>query len=145
MSDDIIQKLIATHGEGGAAPTLEDWQAIFQIQGSVPILNLLKFKPSVTGNAGNITGEEAYGRYANEAGPAFARAGGQQLFYGKAHHIFGTGDTSDWDAVILTRYPSAKALANMWLDTVFIAAHRNRLDALERSQVLVFDGNANRL
>jgi hypothetical protein len=36
------------------------------------------------------------------------------------------------------RYRSPTPLAGMWLDPPFIAAHENRMDGVERSQVLIF-------
>src|SRR6266481_1227812 len=47
-------------------------------------------------------------------------------------HMFGLGPVNDWDAAIVTRYPSAEALAEMWLSREFIAAHKNRADGVER-------------
>jgi uncharacterized protein (DUF1330 family) len=40
-------------------------------------------------------------------------------------------------AAVVIRYPSARALADMWLDPEFIAAHSHRVDGGE-SRVLVF-------
>lgn len=51
---------------------------------------------------------------------------------------FAFGAVSGWDAAVVTRYPSAEALAQMWLDPRFVAAHNNRVDGVERSQVFVF-------
>jgi hypothetical protein len=52
-------------------------------------------------------------------------------------HAFGLGDHSDGDAVTVTRYPSARALAAMWLDNDVIVAHTHRHAALARSHVLL--------
>ncbi len=141
MSEDVIDKLVKLHGEGGLAPTRKDWQVIFAIEDAVPILNLLQFHFQVKCDEGMITGAEAYERYGQEAGPAFMRCGGKRIFFGNVEHIFGSEEGKGWDAAILTSYPSAAALANMWLDPVFIHAHSNRLDALKKSQVLIFNGN----
>ena len=142
MSDTLIDSLVELHGEGGLAPSREDWSEIMTIEGRVPLLNLLKFRPQLETDTGPVSGEQAYNQYTIQAGPAFVRAGGELLFFGAARHIFGSGVDTSWDAAILNRYPSAKALADMWLDPVFIEAHRNRLDSLERSQVLIFNDRA---
>lgn len=52
--------------------------------------------------------------------------------------MFAFGSANDWDAAIVTLYPSAHALAAMWLDPEFVGAHQNRQDGVEGSQVLVF-------
>jgi hypothetical protein len=136
---EVIQRLVAAHGETGLSPTVRDWTAIFEFDGRpIEIMNLLKFKAEVATPDGPISGAAAYGRYAAANAQPFARVGGERLYFGRVAHIFGLGEAPDWDAAILTRYPSPLALASMWLDPDFIAAHRNRADGVERSQVLVF-------
>jgi uncharacterized protein (DUF1330 family) len=140
-TESLIEQLVTTHGEEGVCPTREDWRAIFAVgPGAIRILNLLKFKLEVAGEGGKISGGEAYGRYAQGVAPAFQRVGGQRIFAGRVSHAFAFGDKGDWDFAIVTRYPSAAALAAMWLDPDFIKAHENRLDGVAASQVYVFGG-----
>src|SRR5262245_24148717 len=135
----LIELLVATHGEEGVCPTAGDWRAIFDVgdrgDGPVRLLNLLKFHAEVDTPDGPISGDTAYGKYSSGVSSAFARAGGQRIFFGRVGHMFSLGDVRDWDAAIVTQYPSARALAHFWLDPEFIAAHANRLDGVERSQV----------
>jgi hypothetical protein len=141
--NEIIQRLVTIHGETGLSPTARDWKAIFAFNGGpIEIMNLLKFKAEVATPDGPISGTAAYGRYAAANAQPFARAGGERLYFGRVAHIFGLGEAPGWDAAILTQYPSAAALAGMWLDPDFIAAHANRVDGVERSQVLVFGKRA---
>lgn len=136
----VIRQLVAIHGEEGVCPTADDWRAIFALGdgGPVDLLNLLKFKPQVETPEGPITGAAAYGKYTTANAGPFARVGGQRIYSGRVGHSFAFGEAGEWDAVILTRYPSAQALAQMWLDAAFIEAHKNRADGVERSQVLIF-------
>lgn len=138
--EDLVSRLVALHGEGGLCPTADDWRAIFAIgdAGPLHLLNLLKFKPSVEAPGGAITGAAAYGRYAAANAGPFARAGGERVYFGRVGHMFGLGEAGEWDAAIMTRYPSARALAQMWLDPDFVEAHKNRANGVERSQVLIF-------
>ena len=142
----MIARLVALHGEEGVCPTAADWRAIFAVaaDGPVQILNLLRFHDRVAAAEGEITGAEAYARYGAGVAGAFARAGGKRLFRGAVGHAFGSHEDTDrdagWDAVVVTAYPSAAALAGMWLDPDFVAAHRNRADGVARSRVLVFPG-----
>jgi hypothetical protein len=55
-------------------------------------------------------------------------------------HAFGLGDHAGWEAVTVARCPSAGALADMWLDDDFIAAHTHRHAGVARSHVLVSAG-----
>lgn len=137
----LIDRLVSTHGEEGVCPTRASWRAIFLLgqTGPLHLLNLLKFRTQVETSEGPIAGATAYAKYASGVGPAFARVGGQRIYFGRAGHIFGLGPLDDWDAAIVTRYPSAESLAEFWLSPEFINAHRNRTDGIERSQVLVFE------
>jgi uncharacterized protein (DUF1330 family) len=139
-SDDLIARLVSIHGEEGICPTEHDWRTIFAVGAGRPVelVNLLAFAPQVDTQEASISGAEAYSRYTSGISKAFARAGGELVFFGHVRHMFSFGGGDAWDAVIVTRYPSPAALAEMWLDPEFIAAHANRLDGVARSQALVF-------
>jgi uncharacterized protein (DUF1330 family) len=138
--DELVKRLVAIHGEEGLSPTARSWREIFRLgkDGPIHIINLLKFRQQVDTPDGPISGVAAYGKYTAGVGPAFARVGGQRIYFGQVGHAFALGPGTDWDAAIVTRYPSADALAQMWLSPEFISAHTNRADGVERSQVLVF-------
>jgi uncharacterized protein (DUF1330 family) len=135
----LVNQLVSLHGEEGLCPTSADWQAILCCPADKPIniLNLLKFKAEVQTNEGPRTGFSAYASYSAGVGPAFIRAGGKTLYFGKVNHIFGTVAGTEWDAAILTRYPTPRALAEFWLDKEFVAAHAHRLDGVDQSRVIV--------
>jgi uncharacterized protein (DUF1330 family) len=136
---DLVNRLVSLHGEMGLCPTKSDWEAILSCPAEKPvnILNLLKFKMEVQTPAGPTSGFAAYGNYSTGVGGAFTRVGGKTLYFGKVNHIFGTVAGTDWDAAILTRYPTPRALANFWLDEEFIAAHAHRESGVDKSRVLV--------
>ncbi|MFT6452966.1 MAG: hypothetical protein ACJA06_002474 [Halocynthiibacter sp.] len=118
-----------------------DWRAILALEEAhLRILNLLSFRPAVEIETGVISGQEAYGLYRKGTSGAFLRCGGESLAYGKASHVFGMNTDTDWDAMIMTRYPSPRALASMWLDPEFLRAHKHRESGIERSCVLVLPG-----
>lgn len=133
-----IDELIRIHGEGGAAPTWSDWEAIFEI-GDQPlqITNLLKFKAEVEHDGKQVPGLVAYQAYMSGNAAAFQRVGGKRLYLGMVSSSFGMNADTDWDLVIVTQYPSAEALADMWLDAEFLEAHEHRDRCLDRSCVLV--------
>lgn len=139
MTEQLVDRLVDLHGEGGAAPTRDAWERILALPGDDPvlILNLLDFEPE--------TGEASYARYLQGVAPAFLAAGGEQIFFGPAALCFGTEADADWDAAILTRYPSPQALANMWLADDYIEAHQAREDGLAKSLVLVVQSSKARL
>lgn len=138
QTDDLVHQLVALHGEEGICPTAADWRAILAVEGAIHVLNLLAFKDEVLTATGIRSGADAYRRYTRTVADPFARVGGERVFFGAVGHVFAFGATDDWDTAILTRYPSAHALAEMWLDPAFVAAHKNRVDGVERSQVMIF-------
>jgi uncharacterized protein (DUF1330 family) len=143
---ELISHLVALHGEEGLCPTKADWQAILSCPTHAPIniLNLLAFNKEVQTSSGSRSGSAAYGDYAAAVAAAFVRAGGKTLYFGKVNHIFGTVDGADWDAVILTGYPTPRALANFWLDAEFVAAHAHRASGVALSRVLVMSAHRER-
>jgi uncharacterized protein (DUF1330 family) len=138
QTDDLVRQLVALHGEEGICPTAADWRGILAIEGAIHVLNLLAFKDEVPTATGTRSGADAYRQYTTTVAEPFARAGGERVFFGAVGHVFAFGATDQWDTAILTRYPSARALAAMWLDPDFVAAHGNRVDGVERSQVMIF-------
>lgn len=140
----LVDRLVGIHGEGGICPAADDWRAILQFDLDRPIfiLNLLRFRDEVQVSDRKIPGSEAYDQYAAGVAAAFLRAGGKQVFFGRVGHLFPIADGDVWDAAIVTRYPSPRALASFWLDDQFIEAHAHRVDGVERSRVLVFEDAA---
>ena len=140
--ESLIARIVGVHGEGGLAPTAASWRRIFEIadEGPVTFVNLLGFHPTVASSEGALTGEQAYHSYTRATAGVFERVNGELLYFGSVGHGFGLDDHGDWNAVIVTRYPSARALADMWLDDEFIAAHANRHAGVARSEVLVSPG-----
>jgi hypothetical protein len=136
----LVDRLVEVHGEGGICPTADDWRSILRFDpgGPIFILNLLKFKQTTSVSGETMSGSSAYDRYAIGVAPAFARAGGKQVFFGRVGHSFPDSADVEWDAAIVTRYPSPRALADMWLDSDFIEAHEHRVDGVEQSRVLIF-------
>jgi uncharacterized protein (DUF1330 family) len=80
-----------------------------QTPGPIAMVNLLKFRDKAQyqdGRAENISGREAYMRYAAEMGPIVQAAGGRFLFSGEVKDLV-IGEVEElWDAVGIAEYPS---------------------------------------
>jgi len=80
-----------------------------QTPGPIAMVNLLKFRDKAEypdGRSENISGREAYMRYAAEMGPIVAKAGGRFLFSGEVKDLV-IGEVEElWDAVGIAEYPS---------------------------------------
>lgn len=73
-------------------------------EGEIVMLNLLKFKPD---------GRPSYERYAREIVPFLEQVGAEVVYLGDTGTALVAPDSHDWDAVLLVRYPSAKAFSEM--------------------------------
>jgi uncharacterized protein (DUF1330 family) len=94
--------------------------------GPVVMLNLLRFRPD--------GGRESYQRYAEALGPAIsARYGLQVEFLGDGGRALVAEDGQAWDMVVLVRYPSRQAFADMIRDPEYRAVSHLRSEALVES------------
>ena len=109
--------------------------------GPVVMLNLLKFRDRAIYEDGEaISGAEAYARYQH----AFTVTVGtisqaQVLFDGPVEQVFigmaGTPET-DWDKVLIVRYPTRGHFLAMMADPDYRAALRHRYAGLARTVLL---------
>lgn len=126
-------------------PTADQVRALRDVPDDRPVtmVNLLKFRAQARyedGDEAPCTGREAYARYKH----AFTQTVGdvsqarvvfagpvQQVFIGEA----GRTDT-DWDEVLVVRYPSRRHFLAMMADPVYREALRHRYAGLERTVLL---------
>ena len=114
-----------------------------QIQGSVIMLNLLRFRkiadysatPDLNPNE-PISGEQAYKLYIEHTIPFLTISGGEILFMGKGGNFL-IGPTDEyWDAVLLIRQKSVKSFLSFESDQDYMKGIGHRTTALEDSRLL---------
>src|SRR4051794_27247409 len=89
----------------------------------VVMLNLLKFKARADDGEGG-TGQESYGRYAEQAIKKVAERGGKVLWAGSPDSVvIGDDEADDWDVVVLVQYPNRAAFIDMTSDPEYQKAH----------------------
>jgi uncharacterized protein (DUF1330 family) len=104
--------------ENAVYPKGEQLQALIARNTTKPIvmLNLLKFKDKAVykdGRATDLTGREAYQRYADLMVPFVISHGGRIVFTGEAKGQV-IGEVGElWDTVALMEYPSAEEFAKI--------------------------------
>lgn len=74
------------------------------LTGPIQMLNLLRFKPE--------GGRESYDKYLAGTSEFLARVGGEVLYRGDARQVV-IGDETEWDLVLVVRYPSKEAFLEM--------------------------------
>ncbi len=100
--------------ENAAYPTTEGLQALSRDASSTKIamLNLLKFRDKAIykdGRSDNISGREAYMRYANAMTKIVEREGGRILFTGRIAGLVIGEVENVWDVAAIMEYPSRSA------------------------------------
>ena len=126
-------------------PTADQVRALRDVPDEQPVtmVNLLKFRAQARyedGDEAPCTGREAYAKYKH----AFTQTVGevsqarvvysgpvQQVFIGQA----GNPET-DWDEVLVVRYPSRRHFLAMMADPTYREALRHRYAGLERTVLL---------
>ena len=100
------------------------------VEGPVVMVNLLKFHAKAQyedGRDANLTGAEAYQRYAAEVTRLVEGLGGKMIYGGRVTMTL-IGEVSDgWDMVGIVQYPTRAAMAQMTMSDAYreIEIHRN--------------------
>lgn len=129
-------------------PTPEQIKAFLAShEDGVPIymLNLLKFKKASTYRDGEqVSGAEAYGRYAKAFGEMLRDngvEGVETIFGGNVDRfLIGTGE-DEWDAVAIVRYPDKKAMFDAVSNDTYRSFHFHRKAGLDGQLLIACDGS----
>ena len=126
-------------------PTADQVRALRDVPDDRPVtmVNLLKFRAQARyedGEEAPCSGREAYARYKTaftETVGAVSQA--QVVFQGPVQQVFigvaGQPET-DWDEVLVVRYPSRRHFLAMMADATYREALRHRYAGLERTVLL---------
>jgi len=108
------------------------------------MLNLLKFKDRATYKDGeDISGRQAYGRYAKAFGEIVRNAGvrADTIFGGNANAwMIGEGE-GEWDAVAIVKYPDAATMFKMVSSDEYRKIHKHRRAGLAGQLLISCDGS----
>lgn len=125
--------------------TQEQGKAFYlrQIQGSVTMLNLLKFR-AVADYSGHedlapekpISGKEAYRLYMKHTQPFLEASGGEVIFYGKGGSFIIGPEDENWDAVLLVKQKSTMDFLAFAQNKEYLKGIGHRSAALEDSRLL---------
>ena len=123
-------------------PTSDQIDAFIKASGEEPVhmVNMLKFKDRATYKDGeDVSGETAYRRYA-KAFADYVRPHGCEASYGGKliASLIGEGK-SQWDAVAIVKYPSAKLMIELTSSDEYRKIHRHRRAGLAGQLLLACD------
>ena len=109
------------------------------------MLNLLRFRARAEYESGeDVSGAEAYGRYAKAFGRMLRDQGVdgiETVFGGKMlGTLIGDAEAADWDAVALVRYPDAQTMWDVVSSDAYRAIHHHRKAGLAGQLLLACNG-----
>jgi uncharacterized protein (DUF1330 family) len=107
-------------------PTGQDLKRFLEEDDDAPVtmLNLLRFKPD--------GGRDSYAAYARAIGPFLDRVGATVVYFGDTSApLVAPAAETEWDAVLLVRYPSREAFSQMVADADYQQITHLRTEALD--------------
>jgi len=126
-------------------PTQESGRAFVmrQMQGSIVLLNLLRFReiadysaaPELAPDA-PISGAEAFQRYIDHALPYLRETGGDLIFLGEGGAYLIGPESERWDMMMLVRQQSTESFLAFASHKAYLAGIGHRTAAIEDSRLL---------
>lgn len=140
---DRIDQILANWGaDDKDLPNKEAWQAVKDISPDqrITLVNFFKMRDraaypaSFSGDVTDISGKEAFQRYAQVSMPSLERVGGHFLMVAPFGKRF-IGGEQDWDLVAVGSYPNSGALLALFELEAYRKAYVHRIAACARQQV----------
>jgi uncharacterized protein (DUF1330 family) len=104
--------------------------------GSLVMLNLLRFKAQADGIDEGVSGAEAYARYSAATEPFLRGVGGRLLSaIAPQQSVIGPPD-AEWDLVLLVEYPSRQKFLEMAMNPEYLEIRAHREAALSDSRLV---------
>ncbi|MES0809209.1 DUF1330 domain-containing protein [Roseibium sp. SCPC15] len=130
------------YGDGttGESPTSQQWQSILGRADDKPVTLINFFKLREVADYGDgksdLTGEQAFAKYAEVSIPTMERVGGRFLFVGPHQGSF-LGNNEDWDLIAIGTYPDLKAFKELYADEGYRKVFHHRSAACADQKVIV--------
>jgi uncharacterized protein (DUF1330 family) len=138
-----IEKLMASFGNENAAlsPTADQWRRVLERPPDKPItlVNLFKLNEKANYADEDISGKEAFDRYAKVSVPKVAGKGGKFLLVASFEGMF-LGEDENWDLVAIGQYPNTAALLSLFEDEEYQAVMPHRIAACAKHKVYICSG-----
>jgi uncharacterized protein (DUF1330 family) len=127
-------------GLDGNSPTLNQWAKLLGRPADKPLtlINFFKLRKEAryANGTSDVSGEDAFGKYAATSVPTMERVGGKFLFVGPCKGVF-LGDEEDWDLVAIGSYPDLTTLIALYSDEGYRSAFHHRTAACEKQKVVI--------
>ncbi len=132
------------NGSDGSCPTNQQWQRILNLPADAPVtlINFFKlnevadYPAGVAGMETDVSGQDAFNRYASVSIPTMDKVGGRFLHVGPFAGQF-IGNEEDWDIIAIGSYPNRQALLDLYSDEGYRNVFVHRSAACARQKVLM--------
>ncbi|CUH99636.1 DUF1330 domain-containing protein [Leisingera aquaemixtae] len=140
---DRIESILANWGaEGSGQPGEDAWKALAKCPNNQPVtlVNFFKMRDSAlypkdfAAAQSNISGQEAFQRYAAVSMPSLEKVGGKFLLVAPFGKTF-IGTAEEWDLVAIGSYPNPSALLSLFELEAYREAYIHRIAACSDQKV----------
>lgn len=102
----------------------------FKEKGEFVMLNLLRFKDSVTCFEKNMSGEESYQLYLERISPELKKIGSEVLFKGKPNGFLVGPTDEKWDLMLLVKHQSVAQFLAFSQNKVYLENAKYQVEAI---------------
>ena len=139
-----VNAVIAAYGgdETPGLPSRQAWAQMLAANGNqqITLINFFKFQaravypPSYTNETTDVSGREAFDRYAAVSGDCLSLAGGHFLLVAPFGGTF-MGDDIEWDLIAIGTYPNAEAVLSLFEQHDYRRIYIHRVAACDAQRV----------
>jgi uncharacterized protein (DUF1330 family) len=134
-----IEELVAMYGAGMNYPTRKQWQGLINGDMSQPltVVNFFKLREIADSTLiqENMTGEQAFAKYAETSVPKVAEVGGHFVLRGVVESGFIGEDLENWHIIAIGQYPRRENFLELLSDQDYKKAFKYRQAAVENQNV----------
>jgi uncharacterized protein (DUF1330 family) len=134
-----VEELMALYGIGKNYPTRKQWQQLVTGDMSQPltVLNLFKLRKMADSNLihEEMTGEEAFAKYAETSVPKVSEVGGHFILRGVVESDFIGEELENWHIIAIGHYPRRENFFELLSDQNYSKAFKYRQAAIENQNV----------
>lgn len=137
--NNLVAELMATYGEGPNYPTRDQWQRLLDGNMDQPltVVNFFKLREIADTNIieEEMSGEEAFAKYAETSVPKVAEVGGHFILRGGVEGGFVGENTEGWHIIAIGQYPKRENFLQLLSDEDYKKAFQYRQAAIDDQHV----------
>ena len=134
-----IEELVSLYGEGKNYPSRDQWETLLagDLEKPLTVVNFFKLYERANSTIINepMSGEEAFGKYAETSVPKVAQVGGHFVLRGFVEGDFIGKDLEKWHIIAIGQYPKRENFLELLMEQDYKNAFKYRQAAVENQNV----------